>query len=1147
MKKVLCLLLIISILICGNSFFVYSEENADMAYAEFIGKTPNCKDAIVSVGPGNEIMLYNQDGRQGWILNEGETVKNSRIDIFLNDKFTFENTNGTSYIVEVDYLDAESGHFNLVYDAYSMVDKETKPIYIGNTGEWKTAVYELDDAYFANRMNKGADLRIATYDATLTRASTANVVIGAVRIIKHNAKNPVRVLSIDTNVAGNIFGNGEEKKFTAKLINNTGGLKHLWVSFEAFDANNNLVWMNDCDAVLEGNETTDVSTICNVSKYGLYSLKVTVRGSNFKHSKTVPFSFVNNRLDGKKHSLFGYPAGFTSNVPGYEYDYKKALELYEKSGVSFIRDSMIWNKVDPVGKPKYTCEITEQYREIYDEIAKSKLDIAALMGLYGPINKYEGLLSTTHMPITEDAMKGYAEFCKFYASVCKERGINVLGYEIWNEPEALQFNKNATMQQVSKIAVNTSKALSEVDFDAPKKTSVSFCAGPYVDTYLQGLSANGYADWCRAIICHTYHCNSYPEDQRYVQYMRDYINKYEETLGKKPALALMTEYGRNRSYNMSRTEADKARLIMRDSVFIQKSGLFDKLAWYTLNQGGREDHGEDTYGDVASHNPAITDVPFAATDTYVAKTNYNNLMCEAEYERALANETKGMNAYLFNRPGDSVMTVWTADINKKYDIFSFMSEADSVIVYDIYGNSETVHSDEGIFTIPVSDSIKYIKGNISDAQITESEYLFYEDFEDNTTGKAPDNVYKVGSYFERENNRLTEDLAIISSETSGNKYLNIQDNADDLQNAVVYLNRPVSNGTVVLEFDGMIPNGAVLYQCHKAVKAGFVSDADRKDSYQIGIMVHEGKDGGSKKDNSVALYHYDSQCALGIREDINYAAKVSEPQDSVEFEVGKWIHYRVEVNLDDDKERVWVNGVISSEQHNLKLKTYKALDSFNFATTWKGRGAWLIDNIRVYKKNSLYTSPFASEITNDFGTIRADLIRNVNTNSLQLFNADGVRQNGMFYIENLKMAFVPNNKDTMIKGGVYYIKVNEFEDGTETVQKDKDFVYSSTGTKAKISIDNLCFDKNTVIEPSIKLSHDNGISGTILMFAAAYKGKRLISISEKTYEYEKSDFYEREVADGLSNILPEGADTIKVFVWNKDNISALASTYMARN
>ena len=75
----------------------------------------------------------------------------------------------------------------------------------------------------------------------------------------------------------------------------------------------------------------------------------------------------------------------------------------------------------------------------------------------------------------------------------------------------------------------------------------------------------------------------------------------------------------------------------------------------------------------------------------------------------------------------------------------------------------------------------------------------------------------------------------------------------------------------------------------KRSRRDFVPDADRKDSYQIGIMVHEGQDGGSKKDNSVALYHYDSQCALGIREDINYAAKVSEPQDSVEFEVGNWI------------------------------------------------------------------------------------------------------------------------------------------------------------------------------------------------------------------------------------------------------------------
>ena len=349
MKRISCFLLLIVISVCGNSIFVNSDtyDDASTAYIIFSSINPEVKDADVSIGPGSEISLYNEDGHSGWVLNEGETVKNSRIIIKLNDEFAFENTDGTSYTVEVDYLNVESGHFNLVYDAYDMTNKETKPTYIGNTGEWKTAVYELDDAYFGNRMNNGADLWIATYDETLKRSSTANVVISAVRIIKYNAKNFVQVLSVDTDAAGNIFGNCEEQKFTAEIINHTGETKHADVTFEAFDANNNIVWSYDCDTEVDGNDTKDVSAVCDVTVYGLYNMRVTAKGDEYEHSKTVPFSLVNNRLDGKKHSLFGYQESFSSNVPGYEYDYKKALELYDKSGVSFIRAGMVWNKVDP--------------------------------------------------------------------------------------------------------------------------------------------------------------------------------------------------------------------------------------------------------------------------------------------------------------------------------------------------------------------------------------------------------------------------------------------------------------------------------------------------------------------------------------------------------------------------------------------------------------------------------------------------------------------------------------------------------------------------------------------------------------------------------------------------------------------------------
>ena len=493
------------------------------------------------------------------------------------------------------------------------------------------------------------------------------------------------------------------------------------------------------------------------------------------------------------------------------------------------------------------------------------------------------------------------------------------------------------------------------------------------------------------------------------------------------------------------------------------------------------------------------------------------------------------------------MTVWTADRNNKYDVFSFKSEEESVNVRDIYGNSETVYSESGIFTIPVTGSIKYIEGNISDAEIPDSVYLYYEDFENQTINAAPINVYDVSSYSTRENNGLTSELAEISSETNDNKYLNILDNNDKLQNAVIYLNKPVSKGTVVLEFDGMIPKTAgVLYSCHKAVKAGFTSNSERSDSTQIGIMVHEGKDGGSAKDNSVALYHYNSEYAVGVRTDINYAAKESDPKDTVEFELGRWLHYRVEVDLDNNTERVWLDGVISGEQHNLKLENNKALDSFNFATTWKGRGAWFIDNIKVYKKNSMYASPFVGEISNYFGTIRADLIREVNADSMQIFDADGVQQEGTFNVENLKITFVPDNRDAMVKNGVYYIKIQQLADGTLPIQENRDFIYNTTATEAKISIENINFTKDSVIVPSIKINHDDGTSGMMIMFVAAYKERRLISLSQKIYPYGESDLTGAEAADGLSNVLPEDVDTIKVFVWDKDNLNTICSAYTAR-
>jgi hypothetical protein len=67
--------------------------------------------------------------------------------------------------IEIEYLDEGTDKFNIQYDAVSGgisgdgQFKESDVVTKTSTGEFKTAIFTLSDAYFANRDN-GADFRI---------------------------------------------------------------------------------------------------------------------------------------------------------------------------------------------------------------------------------------------------------------------------------------------------------------------------------------------------------------------------------------------------------------------------------------------------------------------------------------------------------------------------------------------------------------------------------------------------------------------------------------------------------------------------------------------------------------------------------------------------------------------------------------------------------------------------------------------------------------------------------------------------------------------------------------------------------------------------------------------------------------------------
>ena len=78
----------------------------------------------------------------------------------VDDDFANQVNAGLNAIVEVVYQDVGTGNLNVQYDATDAAYKAANPVSLQNSGEWRTARFYLDDAFFGNRQNGGSDFRI---------------------------------------------------------------------------------------------------------------------------------------------------------------------------------------------------------------------------------------------------------------------------------------------------------------------------------------------------------------------------------------------------------------------------------------------------------------------------------------------------------------------------------------------------------------------------------------------------------------------------------------------------------------------------------------------------------------------------------------------------------------------------------------------------------------------------------------------------------------------------------------------------------------------------------------------------------------------------------------------------------------------------
>jgi predicted amidohydrolase YtcJ len=116
---------------------------------------------VVAVGDPEEQAFRSGNGR-ALPSADGNTDSDGYIQFKVDDDFIYEGSPTSHVQIEIEYLDEGTDQFNIQYDAASVLFKDTDTITKTGTGEFKTAIFTLDDAYFANRDN-GADFRIADY------------------------------------------------------------------------------------------------------------------------------------------------------------------------------------------------------------------------------------------------------------------------------------------------------------------------------------------------------------------------------------------------------------------------------------------------------------------------------------------------------------------------------------------------------------------------------------------------------------------------------------------------------------------------------------------------------------------------------------------------------------------------------------------------------------------------------------------------------------------------------------------------------------------------------------------------------------------------------------------------------------------------
>lgn len=689
----------------------------------------------VEFGTTKAVKTETVDDATYWELQTSDSKTSSYINFAISDSVVKDIKDGRAYKLYVDYLDSEvedvpsdeeeglkgKSFFALEYDALNNSNKFGDVTYLENSGMWKTAVIDIDDARFKNSYSWTYDFRLTTYcEGATYPSSRCPVVIKGVRIVEEDYKALLSAkASIDE--VGNTFEDYKENKVISNTIINKSD-KHInaTLKLKAVLGGKRTAFEITKEVALDAGEDLSFDTALNLTECGLYDWVVEVVSADTDvktEQDTIKFAIIKTDPNGILNKSVFIDEKLKEPTRA---QIDEMLDLVKKSNAGGIRTSFNWVYVQPTADSEPDISGTKE--EMFAESAKDRgLKIQWLLS-----NGHEKITGRwSNWPVEAETQKEYLEYAEYAAKNPKISAV-AAGFEIGNEPDIAGSNTNnmtdVQYAELIKAVAARIKSVSNIPVNAYSFTGLIYGKN---EKWLNTGIANGALENLDNVTYHPYNWFEPVEISA-----ASIAKKAVELTGKIQAAnpdtkMAISELGVSKQFKYVSSDREQGALTARTIMYYQARDLANYFTVFKLNHASamEESHVEDGFGLVKSANSKFADDSgkvLVPTESFLSFAAMNYVLADSTPLGVYnLGENVAANGFMSNKFGARVLTLNTREDKalsreEKYQMISLNLGTNKITFYDDFGNSKEITSADGIYKFSLDERPIYIVGNIKD-------------------------------------------------------------------------------------------------------------------------------------------------------------------------------------------------------------------------------------------------------------------------------------------------------------------------------------------------------------------------------------------------------------------------------------------------